>query len=384
MACNSLSARAMTRPRFLSVVLLPLAVACGEEAATETRPAAAVAPAAPAACEEGTYRTLEGTCAAYATMSLTRSPTTISPPRDHHTTIVRETAEGPYLYVFGGARNNDDILDDVQRARILPDGSLEPFEVVGKLPAPRSGHCIVDLGDRVFLAGGYMSRGVSRTTLTVGFDAAGRVADTAAGPDLPVAVMHLTCDRHGDFVYALGGRGSNDKSTTLSARVRVTRSGTASGFEAQTPLSPDRSHHASFVRGDRLYVVGGLTGNPVANAATAHKDILSAAIDASGALGAWEPAGSLPKDLSVSATLVHDDAVHVVGGLEGEWFTTAVRRATFEEDGTLTTFTTLPSKLSEARGHVHQLPTWKSFFYSVGGKNDLEESIGVVEIGRFD
>ncbi len=374
----------------LGAVLGSLAVlvaACsdgGSAPASTTAPAQPETPAAPEPCEDGTYRTLAGACVAFPTVSIARSPVTLTPARDHHTTLVRETSAGPYLYVFGGTDAWKTLHDDIQRAKIAPDGSLGAFEVVGKLPAARAGHCMVDLGDRVLLAGGIVGKATTTaTSVLVGLDKDGNVGASTAGPNLPTAVLHLTCDRQGDYVYALGGRGANSRSTRMSARLRVLPDGVAPAFEAQTPLTPDRSHHASFVRGGRLYVVGGITGDPVGNAATGHKDVVSAPIDADGMLGEWEDAGALPAELSVSSALLRDDAVYVVGGLEDVAFTTTVRRATFTEDGKLTPFVTSNAKLPEARGHVHQLPQWGTFFYSVGGKNDLDESLGTVDIGSF-
>ena len=78
--------------------------------------------------------------------------------------------------------------------------------------------------------------------------------------------------------------------------------------------------------------------------------------------------GKLPAGLSVSSALLKDDAVYVVGGLKGTGFTTSVRRATFAENGTLTPFVTSNTTLPDARGHVHQLPQWGAFLYSVGAR----------------
>lgn len=343
----------------------------------------ATAPAPPEPCADGTYRTLEGTCASFPKVAIARSAIAITPARDHHTTLVRETADGPYLYVFGGTDAWKTNHDDIQRAKIGADGSLGGFEVVGKLPVGRAGHCIVDLGDRVFLGGGVVGRGPSVTTLLVPLGPDGKVGEAVAGPSLPLPVLHLTCDREGDWLYAIGGRGKDSRSTRLSARLHIVPGGVDGTFENQTQLTPDRSHHASFVRGRRLYVVGGLTGNTLGDY-DEHADIISAAIDDGGSLGAWEPAGKLPGGLSVSSALLKNDAVYVVGGLESAGFTTTVRRATFAESGALTPFVTSNATLPDARGHVHQLPQWGSFFYSVGGKNDREESLSTVDIGRFE
>lgn len=363
LACSSSSTESATRPPAV------------EEAPAETTPAET--------CADGTYRTLEGTCARFPTVAIARSAVAITPARDHHTTLVRETADGPYLYVFGGTDAWKTNHDDIQRAKIAPDGTLGAFEVVGRLPAGRAGHCMVDLGDRVFLGGGILGRAPSVTTLLVPLGPDGKVGEAVAGPNLPLPVLHLTCDRQGDFLYAVGGRGKDNRSTRMSARLHIVPGGVDGAFMPQTELTPDRSHHASFVRGRRLYVVGGLTGSAMGDY-DEHADVISAPIDDAGSLGAWEPAGKLPAGLSVSSALLRDDAVYVVGGLETGGFTTTVRRATFGADGTLTPFVTSNASLPDARGHVHQLPQWGSFFYSVGGKNDREESLSTVDIGRFE
>ena len=345
-------------------------------------------PAAPVECIDGTYRTAQNTCEAFPALAVTRSSSVIAPVRDHHTTAVIETAAGPYLYVFGGTDDWRLLHDDVQRAHIRDDGTLDAFEAAGKLPGPRAGHCFARVKDRYLLAGGIVpskgTMGVNASSVLVRIGADGQITDAIAGPELPKAVMHLTCEVQGDYVYALGGRGSNSKSTTLSARAKINADGTLGAFEAQAALKPDRSHHASFVRENRLYVLGGLTGDPAGDF-DERSDAIVADISADGTLGAWAPAGKLPAALSVTAAQLYKDAVYIAGGLEGaEGFTDKVRRATFEPDGTLGAFKTLPGKLPEGRGHVHQTPMWKTFIFSVGGKDNAQKSLGTVDVGRFE
>jgi hypothetical protein len=195
--------------------------------------------------------------------------------------------------------------------------------------------------------------------------------------------MHLTCERVGDAIYVFGGRGTDSRSTAMSARARIGPDGSLSAFEPTTALSPDRSHHASFVRDGKIYLVGGLTGDPTGEM-TDRDDVVFAAIGDDGALGEWTPAGALPKALSVSAAQLYEDAVYVPGGLVGgAKFTDEIRRATFLPDGTLSEFETLEAKLPSPRGHVHQIPIYKTFFFSVGGKDNREKSLGLVDVGRF-
>jgi hypothetical protein len=301
--------------------------------------------------------------------------------------MVIETTSGPWLYVFGGTDAWETMHSDVQRARIGPDGKLGAFESAGMLPDPRAGHCMVKKGDRLYLFGGIVgvkASAPSTSSVVLTLDAEGKVTGSTPGPELPIAVMHLACELVGDSVYALGGRGSDSKSTTLSARTRIGADGSASPFEALTPLLPDRSHHALFVRGKQLYVLGGITGDPVGSNAKNRKDVVVAEIGDDGKLGEWFAAGALPTSISVSAAQLYQDAVYITGGLEEAGFTNKIRRATFLEDGTLSEFTTLEATLPDARGHVHQTPMHGSFIYSVGGKNDDNESLGTIDIGKFE
>jgi hypothetical protein len=301
--------------------------------------------------------------------------------------MIIETASGPFLYVVGGTDAWSVMHSDVQRAPIGKDGKLGAFESAGMLPDPRAGHCMVKKGDRLYLFGGIVgvkASAPSTTSVVLTLDADGKVAGSAPGPELPVAVMHLACELVGDTVYALGGRGVDSKSTTLSARTTIGADGTASAFESMTALVPDRSHHATFTRGKNLYVLGGITGDPVGSNAKNRKDVVVAEIGADGKLGPWLAAGALPTSISVSAAQLHQDFVYVTGGLEEDGFTNKIRRASFNDDGTLTDFTTLKATLPDARGHVHQTPMYGSFIYSVGGKNDDNESLGTIDVGRFE
>jgi hypothetical protein len=360
------------------------------EPAPKTEPAVTPPVVEPPAveCGDGTYLTAANTCETFPGLNVTRATAAIAPVRDHHASTVIETAAGPYLYVFGGTDDWTVIHTDIQRAKINENGTLDAFEPAGKLKAPRAGHCIVHVKDKLLLVGGIVpangKSGPSTSSVLVGVGADGQISEVGPGPELPRAVMHLTCDTAGEFVYALGGRGSDSKSTTLSVRAKVNADGTVGAFEAQTALKPDRSHHAAFVREKRLYVLGGITGDPTGDA-TDRADAIVADIDADGTLGEWSPAGKLPIALSVSSAQLYKDAVYVLGGLEdGVEFSDKIRRATFQPDGTLSPFATLPNKLPEGRGHVHQTPVYKTLIFSIGGKDNAQKSLGTVDIGRFE
>ena len=374
-----------------AVASLLLLGACTTETATSSvaSPAPAPAetePAPPEPCADGTYRVASGACEAYPGLAVTRSSVVIAPARDHHTTMVIETTSGPWLYVVGGTEAWETLHADVQRAHINEDGSLGPFELAGKLPETRAGHCMVKQNDRLYVFGGVVSDtrvGPSKSSVVLQLDADGKIVSSSPGPDMPDAVMHLSCNLVGDTVYVIGGRNVHGTSATLSARTKIGVDGVASAFEKTTPLTPDRSHHAAFVKDGRLYLVGGITGDPVAKSEN-RKDVVFAPIAEDGSLGEWTAAGSLPTSVSVSAAQLYKDAVYVFGGLESGGFSKKIRRATFEPDGTLSRFATLASTLPDPRGHVHQTPMYKQFIYSVGGKDADDHSLDAIDVGHFD
>lgn len=374
------------RPVLLCLSAL-LFVACASTDDTPTPAPAAPDPttSAPTPCPDDQYRHADGTCGAFPSLAVARSPVTIAPIRDHHASLVVETSGGAFLYVFGGTDDWASIHSDVQRAKIADDGSLGAFEPAGKLPEPRAGHCIVQLKDKIFIGGGVVAgggkQGPSSRTLLVTLGADGKVAAADPGPEMPNSVMHLSCELEKDNLYVLGGRMGNSHSSKMSARAKVGADGALGAFQNTTALVPDRSHHASLVHGGRIWIIGGLTGDPTGEFED-HKDVISAPILEDGALGEWTPSGTMPKTLTVSAAKVVDDAVYLFGGLEGYSFTDKIQRATWNDDGTLSAFTVLPQKLPGARGHVHQLPLYKGHVYSVGGKTD-SGSLGTVDIATF-
>ncbi len=354
----------------------------GPDAGSDSMPAA---DAGVLTCPKGTHLDDTGMFCD-STLNISRSMVTIAPIRDHHSTYIAETKAGTYLYVFAGTDAWKTLHDDVQRAKIAADGSLGAFEVVSKLPAVRAGQCIIVKNGRVTLMGGTDGNMMIASTVSATIDPNdGSVGAWTAGPDLPEPVMHESCDVSNDWVYVMGGRSQfGGGSTATSAGGELGPDGATASFEKLADLQPDRSHHQSFVLHDRLYLAGGLTGNPVGNTAMLHKDIVFAPIAADGTLGDWQKAGDLAAPLSITNATVYGDAVYFLGGLEGgSSYSAKVLRATFDAAGMLSAASQI-GKLMNGRGHVHNCPMFGNFMYSVGGHDSFDKSLGTIDIIRFD
>ena len=325
------------------------------------------------------------------TLAIQRASVTIAPARDHHTTLVVETASGPFLYVFGGGNDGlATLLDDVQRAAIQKDGSLGPFEPIGKLPEPRAGHAMVLVDKTLILIGGLSSAGGSMaqvdSTAVAKIAEDGTIGAWTAGPRLPEAVMHQTCDAHGRHVYCVGGRRTGNYTSDLSVSSELGADGVLAPFRPATALPRTRGFAQSFVHEGSLYVAGGLHRDPPSADFDLLGDVLRARIAGDGALGAWESGGELPEPLNVGAVQLVNGRVYLMGGMSGpkQRVVDTALAASFDGEGRLGGFEVLAAKWSVPRMHVHQTPVYRRWIYSVGGRDSRERSLGVVDIGVFE
>lgn len=370
--------------RFFSLVALPLAVASCSSATPAADPtpvpdAGPVSDAAPAGCPQGTHA--DGDRCTAELSAFARSDAALPVPVDHHTTHVLVVGGVPYLYVLGGTNGWKEIYSSVYRAKIRDDGALEPFEEAGALPIKVAGHTSSLVGNTLVLAGGISGTSPTTRTFSVVVGASGRLEGWVEGPALPAGVMHGHAGVHGRHVYFVGGRGKTSHSVANVARALVHEDGTLGAMEPLADLPADRSHGQALVRGDTMYVFGGLRGDPAGE----HEplaDVIRAKLG--GPSVVWESAGTLPAARSISAAEVVGDDVLVLGGLEGKSsFRADGLRGTFDAAGNLS-FTPLAARLPFARGHVHQTPSYRGHLYTVGGKNAAEKSFGTVDVATLD
>jgi hypothetical protein len=317
-----------------------------------------------------------------------RSPVAIDPPRDHHFTTVHEVGGVPYLYVMGGEQDNFAIVhSDIQRAKIAEDGSLSAFEPAGTIPNGIAGSGFAVVGDDVVLFGGVVGpQGTPTNTIqSARFGADGKITEwKTASSKLPVRVMHSSSVAVGRDVYVYGGT-TGTAASAISAKVTVNADGTLTPLVDVAPLSPPRSHQAAFVAQGGVYLVGGLDKSPQGNPPSL-SDVIRATVQPDGTLGSWENVGKLESPLSISAAVAVGCSILLVGGLDdktGGPYSDGVLRGSVLKDNTFRTEKALEAKVSVARGHVHQTPVYKSYLYSVGGRDNESKQIGIVDIGTI-
>lgn len=320
-------------------------------------------------------------------LSWSQAAITIAPGRDHHATLVATTQAGPALYVLGGTDHYASyVLDDVQRAPIASDGTPGPFVKIGTLPRKLAGHSIALVGDTVVISGGVTVNASGKYSLTPATSLARLQADGSLsawqdGPPIASGREHHSMLVSGKTVFVVGGLIGTDGTTDVESAT-VSDDGTLSQWIVTTPLPQKRSHHAAALVNGRIYVVGGLQGNP-AGASMSLSDVIAAPVNGDGTLGAWSTVSNLPVTVATHSVAAFESWLYVIGGIENDVdFVPSVRRAPIRDDGSIGDWQDA-SALPDARGHVLETPMWNSTLYSVGGSNDTNGAMTQVVVGRF-
>lgn len=170
---------------------------------------------------------------------------------------VKVFVAGDRLYAAGGFGGT--LLDSVESAQILPDGSLGPWRMeTDAMNQRRYVHGIKPIGNAVLVVGGHNEQqgtGMTETELAM-LDAKGVAGPWRAGKPLTHGRYGLAVAQVGDFVYALGGLGGIDYLSSIE-KARLGASGEPSAWALTSPLPSSRANFGVVVQDDFLYVVGG-------------------------------------------------------------------------------------------------------------------------------
>jgi hypothetical protein len=290
--------------------------------------------------------------------------------------FVVETPAGPFLYAGAGAVDAAAPVTSFERAPIDSNGGIGSWQTLAASADIVGGG--VAVSDRlVFITGGFRGDGASAETNVgrVGDDGS---LTLEAGPDMLSRRYHHSMVQHDGWAYVVGGFLDDQRSIAEVERARIDPEHGLGPWIADHKLPTARSHHAVVAHDGALYVVAGFN-RQAADAPPGYvdenfADVLRSAIQSDGSLGEWTKVGALPKPLAIFAAFVRGEELYVVGGLEGPtkggMFIEAVRRATIKADGTVGTFEEVPAALPEPRGHCHQAPVYGTAVYSIGGASE--------------
>ncbi|HFE31967.1 MAG TPA: kelch-like protein [Gammaproteobacteria bacterium] len=190
---------------------------------------------------------------------------------------------GNHIYAFGGFGGI--LLDTVESAEILPDGSLDEWLVLDeRMTVPRYISGSIAAEQRAYLIGGHDKvRGVGIRNVEWAHETAdepGFLDPWQPTAELVTGRYGLEVARHDDYLYAFGGL---DGARYLDSveKGRLKPGGGIESWTETTPMASPREGMNIIVKGDHVYVIGGgnLQGYP--------GSVEYAGFDAHGDIGFW-------------------------------------------------------------------------------------------------
>jgi hypothetical protein len=236
------------------------------------------------------------------------------------------------------------------------------------LPAARAGLAIAQSDRFVIVSGGKDTMQRTMADVFVAPIAAdGTLGAWRSTTALPAPRFHHTMFLRGNDLYVIGGL---EAAVSVDAvlRARVGADGAIERWETLAPLPQPRSHHGLVVDRDWIYLTGGLDGNP-AGRNTPLASVLRARLTGDG-IGAWDTQADLPHAYATHASVAAGGQLYLIGGVEDNArFVDVILRAPIGSDGRLGAWQRLDPGLPAARSHVHQTPIVGGRIYSAGGSN---------------
>jgi len=285
----------------------------------------------------------------------------------HTTTIVRDS-----LYVIGRSATDNTI----ERASISQDGSIGSFATVPgvSLVSPRDGHTTVVIRNFLYVIGGEGPGGRLSSVERAGINPDGSLGSFAivTGVTLNEGRFGHISVIDGDFLYVIGGFGSNDQLTSVE-RATINTDGTLGAF-ATVPgvtLNIRRNLITGFVTGPYLYIIGG--NNQVDGALAS---VERASIGADGSLGAFAISSSsliVPRGSHTSTVI--GNSLYVMGGYTNGGHATTVEHAIINADGSLSAFSTVFGIAPVTPRAYHTTTALGNSSYIIGGDVDILDSV---------
>lgn len=278
-----------------------------------------------------------------------------------------------YLYVLGGISGST-YLNDVQRARLNADGTLQAFENPGPAAAPRSFStprtrfgCVAAAG-YLYVLGGYTGAAYLNNVQRAPISADGTLGFFSATTSLPATRWAPAAVAYNGFLYVLGGYNGTFTNEVLRASIDPA-TGALSAFTAMASFTTARYRHSAVAYLGRLYVIGGSSSSGVVD------DVQVALINQDGSLGSFTPTQSLGVVRNDHSALAWGGWLYVVGGHNGSNSLDSVERTFISDEGLLGAFTAT-TNLTTPRATFGSAIA-NNYLYVVGGVSGITAQASV-------
>lgn len=241
-----------------------------------------------------------------------------------------------YLYALGGGGgelgDNNIPLASVERAKINPDGSLQPWQQHSYLSTPRRGLKASVVNNRLYAIGGYNGQFLKSIEL-LDITNPTPIGQWVIEPEQAKMDRYIhaaaTMDNR---LFLLGGHVEKDGPMSYGdvESASISTDGKLAPWQiAESRLLTPRFIASAFALENHLYLLGGHDG--VRRLATVEMTTVSA----KGKLRAWSPLKSLNHKRSATAAAITSNRVYIAGGMDDRGVLRSVEMAELGPNGKL-------------------------------------------------
>ena len=237
---------------------------------------------------------------------------------------------GGYVYVVGGGNgpNGHNLLNSVERAAILPDGTLGPWEEEkNQMVIKRRCSKIIATDTTLYSFGGF--GGVLLDSVeSAEFQPDGSLGEWNLEPKTMLMPRYVNgVKKWGKSAYVIGGH-DQDKGVGITD-VEWSPLGDREhrDWKMTSPLNIGRYGLATVSQGDYIYAFGGLTGMEFLDSTEKSR------VKADGQLSSWEMTTPLSVQRGMFSVVEYKDWIYVIGGSNRDGYLSNVDYATTSQTG---------------------------------------------------
>jgi len=234
-----------------------------------------------------------------------------------------------YIYVVGGGNgpNGHHLLRTTERARILPDGSLGPWETEkSEMKAARRCSKVIATNTALFTFGGF-GGSLLDTVERAEFLPDGSLGEWKLESKTMLMPRYVNgVKKFGSSAYVIGGHDQNRGVGITDVEWSSLEDKNNLHWKATQPMLTGRYGLSTVAHKKYIYALGGLTGLEYL------ESIEKSKVNADGQLSAWQMTTPLDVPRAMFSVVEYKDWIYVVGGTSRERYLTSVVYATTNEN----------------------------------------------------
>ena len=235
-----------------------------------------------------------------------------------------------FVYVVGGGNgpNGHNLLRTVERAQILGNGALGPWEMQSEMQTVRRCSKLATTDRKIYAFGGFAGAMLD-TVESAEFRPDGSLGEWKLEPEIMTVPRYINGVKMvGNIVYAIGGHEQvRGVGITSVERSQFDKDGALQKWQATSPLQTGRYGHSTATHDNYIYAMGGLSGAEYLDSIEKTK------VAASGELSAWQMTTSLSQPRSNFSATHYNNHIYVLGGSNNDGYLTSVEYATANDVG---------------------------------------------------